>query len=99
MTFTPNEYNTIFTYDELNDVLIDECIRNYVDFYIAEMKVDNDIIYEPFCIENGHIIVWFNDWYEGQKNIKLLGVVDSNSISNFVAHKTHQNRYNGGWNY
>lgn len=86
-------------YDRLGDFLYDQIIKgpqnNYFSTYAVLLSYSYDNkewhdsieIFEISPCDGG--VIWFNDWYEGQPFIKLLGIMNINSLFDLGLYKDY----------
>ena len=84
-------------YDRLGGFLYDRIIKGSQDGYFSTYAVklsysydkkewhDSIEIFEISPCDGG--IIWFNDWYEGQPFIKLIGVMNIDTVFNLGFYK------------
>lgn len=75
-----------------NDICIpieEWCQKNYYTDFLVTIKVD-DFKYTEYLEFNGNTMQfeWLNDWWEGEKDIRLLGFIpiDRINIQNYPDH-------------
>ena len=73
-------------YDTITDVIEKWCQDNYYSNFIVTLRLDGELcteylVYEtPDRLNPQGIWVWEWDWWEGQKDIELVGFLDINSV-------------------
>lgn len=59
-------------YDKIAEILVEWGYQNYFSTFIVKIKIDGDVLNEIAFSKNAEI-VWENDWWEGERNVELLG--------------------------
>lgn len=54
------------------------------DDYLVTIDLAGEVVTELILCENGEL-VWVNDWWEGQDNVKLLGFIPLSHIKIFAS--------------
>lgn len=61
-------------YDAVIDVIDYWCSKHYYTHAIVTLELDGNIVTDILLYDgSSHTFEWSNDWYEGQKDIKVLG--------------------------
>lgn len=73
-------------YDEIASIIEKWCAKNFWDAFIVTLSLDGEESTEILEIDGcGNSFVWVSDWWEGQKNIELLGFMPISKISLYNA--------------
>lgn len=67
-------------YEEIAEVVENWAKDNFYTDFIVAIRADGEELTEILVGDNGEL-VWLNDWWEGQKDVKLLGFRPINMIS------------------
>lgn len=63
-----------YPYDRIIEIILQVYRSDAYDDYLVTIKLDDIITTEIlFYIDEIKTFVWENDWYEGQRNVSLLG--------------------------
>ena len=68
-------------YTEIADIIEEWCLKNYYDRFVVTLQINGETITEwlDWCIEYGFI--WDTDWWEGEKDVVLVGFRPLHQIS------------------
>lgn len=83
-----NTFGTSFItpYDPIVDIIEKWCHDNYYGGFIVTLRIDGELCVEYLFYETGDPDfpaphwVWESDWWEGQKDIELVGFIDIKSV-------------------
>ena len=73
-------------YDTIADVIEKWCQDNYYSNFIVTLRIDGELCVEYLIYETGDpnrpdpYLVWESDWWEGQKDVELVGFIDISSV-------------------
>jgi len=73
-------------YDVIEDVIDTWCQEHYYSNFLVTLSIEGTLCVEYLYFEMGDPnwpdphFVWENDWWEGQKDIKLIGFIDVGSV-------------------
>ena len=77
---------SISPYDTIADVIEKWCQDNYYGNFIVTLRINGELCTEYLIYETGDPDrlgphwVWECDWWEGQKDIELVGFLDISSV-------------------
>ena len=61
-------------YDEFVDQIRDWCNANFYDDFLVSLELDGEVVTELLLwYYESNAFTYLNDWYEGQKTIRLIG--------------------------
>lgn len=61
-------------YTEIANIIDEWCTKNFYDSFVVTISRDGQIITEYLELDGMSLdFIWENDWYEGEKDISLIG--------------------------
>lgn len=61
-------------YTEIANIIDEWCRKNFYDSFVVTISRDGQIITEYLELDGMSLdFIWENDWYEGEKDISLIG--------------------------
>lgn len=71
---TPIRIKSKDPYTEIANIINAWCEKNFYDSFVVTISRDGQIITEYLEFDGGDFdFIWENDWYEGEKDIVLIG--------------------------
>ncbi len=68
-------------YDIIVNIIDAWCQEHYYGHFLVTLSIDGDLRVEHLYFETEDLKwVWENDWWEGQKDIKLIGFINMDSV-------------------
>lgn len=79
-------------YTEIANIIDEWCKKNFYDSFVVTISRDGQIITEYLEIDGNSIdFIWENDWWEGEKEIYLLGFMPMLQLRVYGAPGNHIN--------
>lgn len=80
-------------YTEIANIIDDWCRKNFYDSFVVTLSRDGQIITEYLEFDGGDFdFIWGNDWYEGEKDIILIGFMPMQQLRVFGAGETNYDK-------
>lgn len=67
-------------YNEIADIVEQWARKNYYTDFIVSIVIDGELTTELLLVDQSINFEWLNDWWEGQKKIKLVGFVPADQV-------------------
>ena len=73
-------------YDVIADVIDTWCQKHYYGHFLVTLSIEDKLCVEYLYFETGDPNwpdphwVWESDWWEGQKDVELVGFIDISSV-------------------
>lgn len=67
-------------YKEVASIIETWAQKNFYDYFVVSLVLDGDLTTELLCVNEFAGLYWDNDWWEGQKKIKMLGFIPLSNV-------------------
>lgn len=80
-------------YTEIANIIDEWCKKNFYDSFVVTISRDGQIITEYLEFDGGDFdFIWENDWYEGEKDIVLIGFMPMQQLRVYGAGQTNYDK-------
>ena len=80
-------------YTEIANIINEWCKKNFYDSFVVTISRDGQIITEYLEFDGGDFdFIWENDWYEGEKDIVLIGFMPMQQLRVYGAGETNYDK-------
>lgn len=60
-------------YTEAAEIIEQWAKKNYYDDFVVTLRLDGEVITTLLCMDEAANLEWNDDWWEGQKEIRIIG--------------------------
>lgn len=80
-------------YTEIANIIDKWCKKNFYDSFVVTISRDGQIITEYLELDGMSLdFIWENDWYEGEKDIVLIGFMPMQQLRVYGAGETNYDK-------
>lgn len=62
-------------YTEAAEIIEQWAKKNYYDDFVVTLRLEGEIVTTLLCMDEAANMEWANDWWEGQKEVRMIGFV------------------------